>query len=172
MPRQRQVYPTHEIAGLWWSERQESARNPQGNFYFRNRIIYSYRDGFPIARKVDSSLVLINRNRYSMTTGRHINLVRYAITPSRVTTIYVNYPGLQLSLDTLRELEDDFIYAVNRAKRARRYGDVYLADARRYANHYAIVAEYLGLEQRLPIADDVKSTLLALRLRGLNINGN
>lgn len=75
----RQVYPTGEIAHKWAHATQESARNPQGNFYFRGDTIYSYRDSWPLARiyrhKTRGVLVLLNSSRYSVTTSGHAHRV-------------------------------------------------------------------------------------------------
>lgn len=50
MARQRYVYPTSEISHKWAHQTQESARNPQGNLYFRGATLYSYHDSYPIAK--------------------------------------------------------------------------------------------------------------------------
>jgi hypothetical protein len=82
MARQRYVYPTGEIPHKWAHQTQESARNPQGNLYFRGDTIYSYRDSWPLARIFKhpkrGALVLCNSDRYSVTTAQHQSAVNGA----------------------------------------------------------------------------------------------
>ncbi len=81
--RQRQVFPTGEIPHLWAHKTQESARNPQGNLYFRDETIFSYRDSAPLAKHVTNkrgeAAVLVNTERWSVTTSGQQSRVRQAI---------------------------------------------------------------------------------------------
>lgn len=83
--RKRYVFPTKEIPHLFAhsSEQQGLARNPQNNLYFTGPILYSYRDSFPIARKVTNKkgdrAVLITLDTYSNTTAGHISAARRAL---------------------------------------------------------------------------------------------
>lgn len=90
----RQVYPTSEIAHLWAHQTQPNARNPQGNFYFRGRTIYSYRDSYPIAQIVpvgEKSCVLFRSGpAYSPTTGQHFYAVERAV-PSSIPLFKVPF---------------------------------------------------------------------------------
>lgn len=71
--RTKQVYPTSEIAHLWAHQTQDSARNPgSGNFYFKGKTIYSYRDSYPIAT-LYKDIVFFRLDSYSNTTSKHIN---------------------------------------------------------------------------------------------------
>lgn len=85
MSREKYVFKTQEIAHLWVHsyEQQGQARNPQNNLYFTGDTIYSYRDSYPIARdyrhKTRGRLVLIQEDRYSNTTAKHIGMVRQAV---------------------------------------------------------------------------------------------
>jgi hypothetical protein len=91
MSRQKHVYPTSEIAHLWAHQRQSSARNKQGNFYFHGDTIYSYGSHFPIAKIVTHdgrTAVLMTTRRYSNTTAKHLHQVRGAITHMRVFHVY------------------------------------------------------------------------------------
>lgn len=80
--RERHVYPTDRIPHLWANQTQGDARNPQGNLYFRGDTIYSYRDGYPIGKLFTNGTgekcVLIQEDRYSVTTAGHISAVRWA----------------------------------------------------------------------------------------------
>jgi hypothetical protein len=87
MARTREVYPTERIAHLWAHQTQATARNPGGNFYFRDSLIFSCRDSFPIAahvtgkRKADKAILFTTKG-YSVTASKHIGFVSKAIPPS------------------------------------------------------------------------------------------
>ncbi len=89
----KQVFPTDEVAHIWASQRQDSARNSAHNFYFNDRTIYSYGSHFPIAEimKDKPNVIFFTTHSYSNTTSKHISLVRRAI-PDYINTIYVNDP--------------------------------------------------------------------------------
>lgn len=95
--REKHVFNTEEIPHLWFHKAQYSARNPLGNLYFENETIYSYGRHFPIARHIASTArgmkgktaVLFTRDQYSVTTTRHINMVRQAIPEG---TVVFNVP--------------------------------------------------------------------------------
>ena len=81
MARQRYGYPTSEIPHKWAHQTQDSARNPQGNLYFRGATLYSYRDSYPIAKlfkKKGAMLALHVENTYSSTTAGHCSGARRA----------------------------------------------------------------------------------------------
>jgi hypothetical protein len=69
------------IAHLWASQQQEDARTPHNNFYFNGATIYSYGSHFPIAHHVTGkpNVVLFTTQGYSVTTSKHISIVRRAI---------------------------------------------------------------------------------------------
>jgi hypothetical protein len=95
--RQRHVFPTDEIPHLWYHKTQDSARNAQGNLYFRDETIFSYGDHFPIARHIKNasgkkSAVLFTSKDYSVTTSGHKSAVRRAI-PDHTTVFSVPRVG-------------------------------------------------------------------------------
>lgn len=102
--RQRYVYPTNDIPALWYSRKQESARNQQGNFYFEGSIIYSYHDSYPIARLLDNGYIFIRDHTYSVTTSGHLRLVEYVV-PGQLL-IYVPSVLAEPSLDLLNEIRN------------------------------------------------------------------
>lgn len=70
----KHVYPTSEVPHLWVHQRQNDARNKQGNLFFEGATIYSYRHSWPLGRiyeKGGRKLVLLNSERYSKTTNGH-----------------------------------------------------------------------------------------------------
>lgn len=105
----RQVFPTGEIPHKWAHQTQESARNPQGNLYFKGATIYSYRDSWPLARiykctksarvlgrdtiSATVTLVLTSANKYSMTTTGHQCDVNRAASHLRQIAVPFVVPG-------------------------------------------------------------------------------
>lgn len=96
MARTRTVFPTARIAHLWAHQAQSEARNPQGNLYFRDRVLFSYRDSYPIGNLIPMKskpgvvgLVLIQEDRYGNTTSRHISHALQAT--NHLRTIEVPY---------------------------------------------------------------------------------
>jgi hypothetical protein len=89
--RTKEVFPTDEIPHIWAHKVQPSARNAQGNLYFRDSTIFSYGSHFPIARHVTNKAgkpaVLFTTDRTTMshggspTTSGHISAVRSAVPP-------------------------------------------------------------------------------------------
>ncbi len=75
----KKVFKTDEVAHIWAQQKQDEGRNPQGNFYFQGKTIYSYGGHFPIASFVAPGVVLITTRGYSSTTSRHIWHVRRAL---------------------------------------------------------------------------------------------
>lgn len=89
--RQRHVFPSGEIAHLWYHKTQESARNATGSLYFNGDTIYSYGSHFPIARHFSNGkqdAVVFTTMTYSVTTSGHCSTVRSAI-PSSATVFTV-----------------------------------------------------------------------------------
>lgn len=99
----KHIFQTSEIAHKWAHQTQSDARNSAGNFFFHGDTIYSYGSHFPIARHVQNAqggkAILFTHRGYSLTTSRHIHLVRSAI-PYEVRTLTVTDPtagvGLQI----------------------------------------------------------------------------
>jgi len=78
----------NEIAHLWANKRQDNARNSSQTFYFNGNTIYSYGSHFPIARHYEDK-VLFTLRTYSVSTAKHINIVRSAT--SHLDKIYCYY---------------------------------------------------------------------------------
>ncbi len=71
--RKREVYPTGEIAHLWAHQAQPSARNPQGNYSFRGKDLYSYSTVIAsLTKGKGGAVVALHANRaWSSTTAGH-----------------------------------------------------------------------------------------------------
>jgi hypothetical protein len=83
----RYRYPGEKCAVLLEGFEQDNARNPQGNIYFKTaddgtRVLYSYRDSYPIAslftHKKKTVVLLRSGKAYSVTTAGHMSMARQA----------------------------------------------------------------------------------------------
>jgi hypothetical protein len=85
------VFTSNEIAHVWARQSQESGRTTgNGSIYFRNERIYSYGSHFCMARIIGDGKVLITNRGYSVSTSKHLSLVRSAV--SHFDRVYVAYP--------------------------------------------------------------------------------
>lgn len=73
------VFTNSMVAHVWAQQNQDEGRSNNGQFYFRGRTIYSYRDSWPLAHFHESGLIILNTQSYSMTTSRHLSEVRSAL---------------------------------------------------------------------------------------------
>jgi len=73
------VFNNDMVAHVWAAQSQSEGRSSNGNFYFRDSVIYSYGSHFPIA-KMHNGIVLFNADSYSPSTQRHQSYARHAVT--------------------------------------------------------------------------------------------
>lgn len=83
----RTILKSHdEVAHYWANEIQPSGKS--GNMFFRNGVIYSYGEHFPIARHVvddnNRRVVLFTSRDYSVSTAKHKLITRRALSDSAV----------------------------------------------------------------------------------------
>lgn len=128
--RIRQVWPRDQVAHLWANQSQESARTAgDGTFYFNGPAVYSYRNSYAIAtfspwRDADGRrIVIMRREPYGVTTGRHMRAAADALAGHPVS-VYQLDPGPYTGRDDSSE-----------AARASRwsYSDFTDSEARRIA---------------------------------------
>lgn len=151
--RQKQVFDTGEIPHLWFHRSQESARNPQGNLFFRGDTIFSYGEHFPLARHVTSKsgkhAVMVNSGSYSFTTSGHQSQVRQAIASG---TLVFEVPSIrEHSFDHAANLEHfvrESEKALQTAERARKHGKYELATAMQMRDRAREYAKFFG--QKMP----------------------
>lgn len=160
MPRQRNVYPTAEIPHLWAHARQQSARNPQGNLFFRDATIYSYRESWPLARiytrRDGARLVLSNSASYSITTTGHQFAANRAV--SNLQRIAV--PCVSLDYETKLRHGENIAYlqrvAADHLKAAQRATSVHRVEWRRRVAFDALTAcghymGFFGIRRKAPV---------------------
>ncbi|MDZ7883029.1 MAG: hypothetical protein U5N53_08990 [Mycobacterium sp.] len=79
----RRVFDNSQCAHVWAQQTQDTGRSQNGNLYFANSTIYSYRSNWPLG--VFTQLpdgrraVVINATSYSNTTAGHLSDVRRAL---------------------------------------------------------------------------------------------
>jgi hypothetical protein len=162
MKRQRHVYPTRDIPGLWFNKTQYSARNPQGNLFFEGDILYSYRRSFPIAMHVTNargeSAILITTDKYSHTTACHIGSI-----PLHKRTYHID---LQHSFGNgaLTQYKAKIERLIALAKRARENKPLLIKRIDRLAEEARSYAEFWDIEP-LPTYDLRELRLAALKYK-------
>jgi hypothetical protein len=77
----KKVFDNRQLAHIWAQRTQDYGKNANGSMYFSRDVIYSYGSHF-VAAKIynDLDVVLINLNKYSVTTAKHLSDIRRAVT--------------------------------------------------------------------------------------------
>lgn len=161
----RRVVDTQEVPHLWFHKRQDSAKNKGHNLYFTGDTIYSYGGHFPIARHIAPGVVAFTRRSHSMTTAKHLSIVRRAI-PRGVEVVYVwNIAGSAISQRD--STESDIRGLLELASRARQRKDEHLAAALKLAEDFNRYAELTVTDQAFACRIDTEAVagadLAALR---------
>lgn len=125
----RTVLRNHdEVCHVWAQQKKAAGRS--GNIFFEGPRIYSYGRHFEMARFVDSETVLLNSHRYSVSTAKHLSIVRRAVTHKDVFTV-----------PTMDEHGINICYLINKAKNeydlargARKWVDAHIRQAQGYVN--------------------------------------
>lgn len=161
------------VAHLWANRSQDTARNAGDTFYFRGSTIYSYGSHFPIASFSEgkrSTAVLMTTKGYSVTTAKHISMVRRAL-PSHVPVIYCHTPFRidgQTTSDDMHKANraaytEDAITAATKAAKARLRSADYLADYNNTMHQAAQYSAHFGLGWKLEGSETVANALTASR---------
>lgn len=74
MASRKRVGDTDFVIGLWLSGEAPEGHTPNRHVYFRDKVIFSYGDHYPMAR-IDGKVVWLNEHRYSVTTNGHRSAV-------------------------------------------------------------------------------------------------
>jgi hypothetical protein len=122
--RLKKVVPSETVAHLWAHRAQSEARNAQGNVYFEGDTIWSYGSHFPIARHVENKrgehAILFTTRTHSITTAKHLSIVRRAI-PPQVEVFGVSYPTDGLSAKMLDEFQSRLDEQVEQTEKSVKY---------------------------------------------------
>jgi hypothetical protein len=103
----KRVMTTSEVTHAWAHQSQSDARNGKNTLYFQGRTIYSYGSHFVVATFVSNisgnTAVLFTTDRYSVTTAKHVGMVRRAISANQ--TVF-NVP-LENTFQQYRDVSTD-----------------------------------------------------------------
>lgn len=158
-----------EVAHIWALGEYPRGRNSQGNMYFKNKVIYSYRDSFPIAKMMDDGVVLVTTRTYSNTTSKHMWDVRRAIPrlskiikctdvdivmPQRIDGKWINCYQHEYNIKAyLKECEEWAVKAVGAKSRR----NDYLTEAKKCITSIKEYAEYFKLNTvKCPVLKELK----------------
>ena len=81
----KHVFPNRQVAHVWATQTQANGRSGNGQFYFEGATLYSYRSAWPIAvitgivTPEGKQVVVVNGERYSVTTSHHRSLAHSAL---------------------------------------------------------------------------------------------
>lgn len=115
----RKVVSPEEVAHLWANKVQDEAYTQSRNLYFEYKEIYSYGRHFMIAKHIDGGVLFTTRS-YSVTTAKHIGIVRSAA--SHLNLIFCPNPAdspygnEQSYLRNVRDIEASLIKARKKLK--------------------------------------------------------
>ena len=165
----RTVLRNHdEVCHVWAQQRQSEGR--AGNIFFEGKSIYSYGRHFEAARFVDSETVLINSDRYSVSTAQHLSLIRQAIRHKQVFTVPTMTDHRANIVYLIEQARDHF----DKAKRARKRaewemecGREVVADTRAYITKFQVqvpdshVEVWQALHTDTYLNSEVQAALLA-----------
>jgi|11_taG_2_1085331.scaffolds.fasta_scaffold00685_16 hypothetical protein len=110
-----------EAAHVWAQQLQHEGR--ASNVFFYGKTIYSYGEHFPLAKFEKKNVVLMNSNRYSVSTSKHQAIVSRALDRDTVKVFHVPYPGSQREkpyhFGNVESYFNDFKKHLDKASRAR-----------------------------------------------------
>jgi len=94
-----------------------------GNMFIDGDTIYSYGYHFSIATRIHTGLYLINKDRYSNTTARHISHVRQAISGDNIDIIEAVQVDNKLKMDLYysEQMSQDMLEKANRTRTKHMY---------------------------------------------------
>jgi hypothetical protein len=114
----RRVFSNHsEVCHVWAQQKQSQGKS--GNIFFDGVSIYSYGRHFEMARFIDEETVFITSRGYSVSTAKHLSLVRGAVQHKTVYTV----PQFTYHPDNVRYFIEKARDHFDKAKRARKYQD-------------------------------------------------
>lgn len=187
------VFPTRNVAHVFANETQDNGRNPQGNFYFNGRVIYSYRDSWPLCVLTPfqgangKRVAIFNGCSYSVTTSRHASHVRDALRglPFNVVSVPSSFdsydaralengnaqPLAKMAASLATEARAEFSQAIRKRCEHRA---AWLLDsaARNYANAGALVALIPGAADKRKARAEVGTLPAAFPLAWRDDSGN
>lgn len=146
----KKVFDNDQVAHVWAQHSQSEGRSSNGNFWFKDTAIYSYRT--MIARLVFSPIngraaYLVTSRKYSMTTsGKHMPAVYRAISGDCFTVDNVQAHHEFEHAENIGHMLKEYEGLLLKLSRAKSNGEFIEAQAR--ALHVSAIkyAEFFGLE--------------------------
>ena len=110
----RKVFSTHsEVCHVWAQQTQSEGK--ASRIFFEDKSIYSYGRHFEMARFIDANTVFVTTRGYSVSTAKHLSLVRRAVSHKRVFEV----PSFTYHPDNVRHYIERAREYFDKAKRAR-----------------------------------------------------
>ena len=151
----KKVFASHsEVCHVWAQFNQSEGK--AGNIFFEGDKIYSYGYHYVMANKVTNkgkTVILTNSNGYSVSTTQHESHMNRALYGLGYTKIPVANPEasmLSSHKDNVQGLINKAVYAIGKAKRARKYKESYLNTAENNINNAKLYIEFFQIKSKLP----------------------
>lgn len=146
----RKVFDNDQVAHVWAQHSQSEGRSNNGNFWFRDNDIYSYRTR--IARLVHSPITgapayLITTRKYSVTTsGKHMPAIYRAISGQYFNVDDIGACDAKSHGENVKHMQAEYEELLLKLSRAKSNGERIESQAR--ALHVSAIeyAEFFGLE--------------------------
>ena len=156
------VVSNHQCVHLWAHQSQSHAHS--GSISFNGNNIRSY--STTVARFITGTrlrkAVLITTDDYSITTSRHLSMIRQAT--NHLTQFYVpfqtigdNANGKEIVNRMFRHANEEIAQSLDKAKRARVYKDHHLSNVKQTAEHFNRLAEFFGQQKRINLPADFEA---------------
>lgn len=160
------VFSTDMVAHIWAQQSQSEGRNSGHTFYFRDRVIYSYRDSYPIGA-FHGNVVLFRPSSYGVTTSRNISAARQAARHHECFTVVSGFDGGEIDHEKNKEFFlADIDGKLAKSATARERAEAYLECALYAASIARKYAGIFGLSWDIPepkITPDFLEKLKAAR---------
>jgi len=157
-----------EVCRVWAQQKQSQGKS--GNIFFDGPRIYSYGRHFEMARFIDADTVFITSRHYSVSTAKHLCLVRGAVRHKTVYTVpqFDDHPDnvryfivqSKTSYDKSKRAHTRVSWHINAAK-------AQVEQARRYMAQFKVEVPaeqrdlWVALHTETYLNDDVQAALLA-----------
>src|SRR5262245_36719963 len=139
--QERQV-PSHDIVASAWAKQTGKHKDGHRMFY-RDNVIYSYGEHFPIAELYpDKPCVLFTTRKWSVSTAKHKSIVQRACIHNKLRMFYVPYPRARSITEhraNYASLVADAAELAGKSLRAVKHDEFYLElakDRKQSAQHY------------------------------------
>ena len=165
----RRVFSSHsEVCHVWAQQTQSEGK--AGNIFFAGKSIYSYGRHFEMARFIDEETVFITSRGYSVSTAKHLSIVRRAVSHKTVFEV----PSFTDHAENVAHFITSAREQFDKAKRARTHVTWCISSAHQYRDKaseyiarfgYAVVpAEHIELWNAIQtgtyLDGDVQAALL------------